>query len=674
MGMRDDQATVPAASAGRATSIVLIALAAAIGLGGAAVVIGLRIAHDGPEPNGQNWWLVAWLVVGLVDGVAGAALVGRYGHRRLAWCLMAVGVAAVVVSVSIQAAGYVATTGARSPWEELAGAQRWARPLAAGVLVALVPWELATTGRRPRLEAVWWTTAALVAVLAAGTAAGRQGPGLDGVDVATWLVDLSATAATVRLIGRWWRLRRAGGDPLPGWLAAGAVAAWLAVAVERIDVDAEQLRGDDVIGPLLLLATVPLIVVGALVLAIRERPGRFHGVAHETIGWLVLCGAIVVVYTGLVAGLGRAVGGSGPTWLLVAATGAIAIAVEPARERIRDGVDRLIWGARGDPLEVVHSVVDHVGAETGDDLLPALAEILQRELKLDAVAIDVRTDDGWRRDAAVGTVTAHERTVELEQRGHLVGRVVVGWDHGPFLPNRDERILAELAGPLGLAVGWARLADDLRRSSVAIVSAREEERRRLRRDLHDGLGPALTGVSLGLRTAVRQLQRGPHADTLRPSRQLLERAADEVDSLVVEVKRIVRDLRPTALDQLGLVDAVAEFARTFGGDLEINLSMPSGPVELPAAVEVATYRIVTEAVTNVVRHARAARCWLTISAGEAVDIDVVDDGIGVGEDVAMGVGWTAMRERAAELGGSVHVGPNEPTGTRVHVRLPAVLP
>ena len=142
----------------------------------------------------------------------------------------------------------------------------------------------------------------------------------------------------------------------------------------------------------------------------------------------------------------------------------------------------------------------------------------------------------------------------------------------------------------------------------------------------------------------------------------------------MEVKRIVRDLRPTALDQLGLVAAVAEFARTFGDDLEIHLSMPSGPVELPAAVEVATYRIVTEAVTNVVRHARAARCWLTISAGEAVDIDVVDDGIGVDDDVAMGVGWTAMRERAAELGGSVHVGPNEPTGTHVHVRLPAVLP
>ena len=253
----------------------------------------------------------------------------------------------------------------------------------------------------------------------------------------------------------------------------------------------------------------------------RERPGRFHGVAHDAIGWLVLSGSIVVVYTGLVAGLGRLVGGDGPTWLLVAATGAIAIAIEPARDRIRGAVDRLVWGARDDPLEVVHSVVDHVGAEAGDDLLPALVEILQRELRLEAVAIDVRTADGWRRAASLGPATPHQRSIELEQRGQVVGRLVVGWQDGPSLRHRDERILAELAGPLGLAVGWARLAEDLRRSSVAIVSAREEERRRLRRDLHDGLGPALTGVSLGLRTAVRQLERGPQADTLRPSRQLL---------------------------------------------------------------------------------------------------------------------------------------------------------
>ncbi|HEU4841339.1 MAG TPA: ATP-binding protein, partial [Ilumatobacteraceae bacterium] len=286
----------------------------------------------------------------------------------------------------------------------------------------------------------------------------------------------------------------------------------------------------------------------------------------------------------------------------------------------------------------------------------------------------LRVDGVWRRAAQTGPATPHQRLVPLRHRGEFVGRLLVGWGDGPSLRDRDDAILDQLVGPLSLAVGWVRLAEDLRRSSVAIVSAREEERRRLRRDLHDGLGPSLTGVSLGLRTALRQLERAAGTDPGPTPRALLARVADEVDTVVVDLKRIVRDLRPTALDQLGLVDAVAEFTRGFGDALDITLALPSEPVDLPAAVEVATYRIVTEAVTNVVRHAQAARCWLRIEAGSTVVIDVVDDGVGIAPADSHGVGLAAMRERATELGGTVHVLANSPRGTRVHVRLPAALP
>ena len=135
-------------------------------------------------------------------------------------------------------------------------------------------------------------------------------------------------------------------------------------------------------------------------------------------------------------------------------------------------------------------------------------------------------------------------------------------------------------------------------------------------------------------------------------------------ALVIEVKRVVRDLRPTALDQLGLIDAVGEFTRTFGDDLEFHLTMPTAPVELPAAVEVAAYRIVTEAVTNVVRHAQAAQCWLSISTGPTVDIDVVDDGIGVvgrrvagcGMDGDARAGDRARRQRSGHAR-TIHTAP-----------------
>ena len=179
---------------------------------------------------------------------------------------------------------------------------------------------------------------------------------------------------------------------------------------------------------------------------------------------------------------------------------------------------------------------------------------------------------------------------------------------------------------------------------------------------------------MGLRTALRQIERSDADDALLPSRQLLSRLADEVDSISSEVKRIVRDLVPTALDQLGLVGAVAQFTRTFEDEIELDVTLPAGRIELPAAVEVATYRIVTEAMTNVLRHARAARCWLTITTGDVVDIDIRDDGIGLNGHVQDGVGLQAIKERAEELGGTFEVGPNQPRGTHIHASIPAVLP
>ena len=163
-------------------------------------------------------------------------------------------------------------------------------------------------------------------------------------------------------------------------------------------------------------------------------------------------------------------GGNGPTWFLVAATGAIALIAEPARHRTQRLVDRLVYGARDDPLGVVQRVVDHVGTDTGDDLLPALVISLERELRLDSVAIDLVAPGGWQRVASVGPDTAHHREVLLRNRDEVVGRLVVGWTDGPSIRPRDRQILDQLAGPLGLAVSWVRLA---------ARSAPVERRRRL---------------------------------------------------------------------------------------------------------------------------------------------------------------------------------------------------
>jgi signal transduction histidine kinase len=647
-----------------AVAVVVVAIAAWI--------VWLRIDNGGNEPEGANWWLVTLLLGGLAYGVVGAALLFAElrRHRTVGAVFLVIAAGAVLTAASIQYLGHERGDAGAADGGWLGDASRWSKPLTLGLIAAVVPWLVRPGTWRPARPAAAGTAA--VVAITAMTAAFDWPDWLDAI--ATWTVAVSATAAVGALLAAWWPVRKGTDDPLPAWLAAGAIAAWLGVVPGRVAPEGWALGDSDVLPAILVAATVPLLVGGAIVAAIRDRSSSVVGLSRRTLEWAVLASGIVLVYTGVVVGLGTLLGGSGPTWLLVAVTGALAVALEPIRQRVRWLVDRLVFGARDDPLAVVQRIVDQLGADAGDHLLQDLVVHLQDELRLDAVAIDLRVAHGWQRAAALGPPTTHQRVVPLTHRGEVAGRLVLGWEDQPSLRERDERILAEIAGPLSLAVGWVQLADDLRRSSVAVVSAREEERRRLRRDLHDGLGPSLTGVSLGLRTAIRQLGRIDDRSAVAPAHTLLERVADEVDAVVAELKRIVRDLRPTALDQLGLVEAVAEFTRGFGDAVEIHLALPTEPVELPAAVEVATYRIVTEAVTNVVRHARAARCWLTITTGPTVVIDVVDDGVGITAGERHGVGITAMHERVAELGGSMRLVPNRPCGTRVHVLLPAALP
>jgi signal transduction histidine kinase len=672
MQQPDDRSPSRPSSSGE---VAWVATTATALVGGAvcAVVISLRVANDGIEPEGRNWWLVAWLLTGLAYALAGALLATRMGRRLLGVWLLVVGLSSLIVALAVQYRGYELSMGGPVRWSALADADEWARPLGAAVLVALVPSELVRAGSPPDRRT---RVLRLVALAATATIVAASVAGWRRIDVAAaWLVGIVGLLWVGMLGQRWWRQRHTTNDALAGWLFAGGVVAWLAVVPDSLDLVDWSLAGHDVVWAVLLIVTVPLVVVGALIDDLRRVPSDAERISHRSLEWALFTAGIVVVYTVVVAGLGRLVGGSGPTWLLVAATGAIALAIEPARLRIRHLVDRLVFGSRDDALAVVQRIVDQVGADPGDDLLPALVRSLQRGLRFDAITIDMAVPGGgWERAASVGGDTAHRHEVVLRQHDDVVGRLVVGWDDAPTMPARESQMLDQLAGPLSLAVGWVRLAADLRRSSLAVVSAREEERRRLRRDLHDGVGPTLTGVSLGLRTAVRRLDRAVVDGSSPPSPDLLVRLADEVDGVVQEIKQIVRDLRPTALDQLGLTGALVEFTRTFSDDLDIQLSLPSAPRALPAAVEVAAYRIITEALTNVVRHAHARRCWVRLATDGPVEIDVIDDGVGISFGRPDGVGLTAMRERAAELGGAVRLVRGSVSGTHLHVQLPAALP
>jgi signal transduction histidine kinase len=216
----------------------------------------------------------------------------------------------------------------------------------------------------------------------------------------------------------------------------------------------------------------------------------------------------------------------------------------------------------------------------------------------------------------------------------------------------------------------AALAQALIQSRSVLVHAREEERRRIRRDLHDGLGPTLASVSLGLGAAADRLSDDPELSSL------LRDLECEIQDAIVDIRRLVYDLRPPALDDLGLVGALRVQAaqiddRSSGtSGVAISVDASCSDKDLPSAVELAAYRIALEAMTNVVRHARAEHCVVAIERNHQLVISVEDDGIGITPHAPRGVGLRSMRERAVELGASFSIEPRPPRGTTVRASFP----
>ena len=250
------------------------------------------------------------------------------------------------------------------------------------------------------------------------------------------------------------------------------------------------------------------------------------------------------------------------------------------------------------------------------------------------------------------------------------------------LTPADQRLLHDLARQVGVAVhavrltaDLQRLTSDLQRSRERLVSAREEERRRLRRDLHDGLGPRLAGLTLKLETARNRLAHDPLADTL------LSDLIARTQEAVADIRHLVYALRPPALDELGLIPALQEQVLQYSDqgphEIHIRLEAPERLPPLPAAVEVAIFRIAQEALTNVVRHSHASRCMVRLALHEQerlLEMEIADNGCGLAPARSTGVGLASMRERAEELGGTWEVVQGPTGGTCVQVRLPSRLP
>jgi signal transduction histidine kinase len=240
-------------------------------------------------------------------------------------------------------------------------------------------------------------------------------------------------------------------------------------------------------------------------------------------------------------------------------------------------------------------------------------------------------------------------------------------------------MIEALAPHVAVVVRAVQLNGELERARLRVLAAAEAERGRLRRDLHDGLGPSLSGVALGLEAAQTAL-----GSDLPLAVELLGRLRTEVSGSIEEVRRIIEGLRPSALDELGLLAAVRAKASDVqhrcaagGRDLSVDVVAAPAPCALPLDVELAAYRIVDEALTNVVRHSGAAHCRVEIQEGADGEVRIVvsDDGGGLTPSAARlrsagtGIGIPSMRARAESLGGTVEV-VTAPAGLTVTASLP----
>ena len=436
------------------------------------------------------------------------------------------------------------------------------------------------------------------------------------------------------------------------------------------------------IGYLLVYAALLLIPMSISIAMLRYHLFDVDLVINRTLVYGALTASVVLLYVLVVGGLGELLQLRGNLIISLIATGLAAVIFQPLRDHLQRGVNRLMYGERDDPYAVLSRLGYRLESTLAPDaVLPAVAKTVKEALKLPYVAIQLRRDDGFETAAAAGDPVDRPLDAALRlplvYRGGTVGRLILAPRAGEEgFAAADRRLLEDLTHQIGVAAHAVQLTDeavklsaDLQRSRERLVAAREEERRRLRRDLHDGLGPQLAGLTMTAEAARDLVSTDPeHAE------ELLNNLVERAQAAVSDVRHLVYALRPPALDALGLLGALRAHADHHdNGGLRVSVEAPEQLPPLPAAVEVAAYRIVLEAITNAERHAAAHICVVRVAldeAGGALYVDVADDGRGIGEDRSTGVGLSSMRERAAELGGWCTVEAMASGGTRVRTLLP----
>ena len=416
-----------------------------------------------------------------------------------------------------------------------------------------------------------------------------------------------------------------------------------------------------------------LLPISITVAVVRYRLWDINPIINRTLVYGALSALTIALYI-LAVGIASRYFQRANLIVSFITTGVIAILFEPLRQRLQRAVNRLMYGERDDPTTVLTRLSRRVdSALAPDSVLQTIVETLAQTLRLPYAAISLANDAHAPRftsrpDQPPSELIPLPLTFQTERVGELI---LAPRAEGESFSTADMNLLTLIAGQAGIAAYNLRLTQDLQRSREKLVTAQEEERRRLRRDLHDGVGPTLASLSQRLDTAADLVQGNPEESV-----QLLKELKGQVKGSVAEIRRLVYALRPPVLDEFGLVTAIREHVAPYTGPngMQVTFDTTDPLPPLPAAVEVAAYRIALEAFTNIVNHSQASACHLKIRVeNNSLLLEVSDNGRGIPVNNRTGIGLTSMRERAAELGGEFMVENNPTGGTYLKAHLPLAL-
>jgi two-component system, NarL family, sensor kinase len=660
-------------------------------IGSAAVASVLVATNLGKSPQWPAF--VEILSLAVAYSIAGAVIARRQPRNPIGWLFLLISIDTALTALADAYAGHHLTG-----WVVAAWLQTWSfylsYPVAFSVLLMLFP-----NGRLPSRR---WRPVLALAVLAAVSRVAveflRSGPltghfsgsalltanptGIlpaswetDAVGnvafAVTWLLSLLGLAGGAAALLR--RLVGSRGEERQQlkWVAlvAGAIVPAFAAhfLIQLVWGGSVPDYGAFVFAPLLIIGLPAAVAIAILKYGLYE----IDILINRTVVYSVLTIVVVGFYVGVVGFLGLLFQQRANLFVSLLATGVIALVFAPLRVRVQGAVNHLLFGVRRDPYEVLADLGRQLEATSADTpLLEAVAGTVARALRLPYVSIRVPADGSDAIHAEYGSMAGEPVVIPLVYQGEPTGELVLSLDfQRPQLSAADQRLLADLTRQAAAAVHSVVVTAQLQRSRERLVSALEEERRRLRRDLHDGLGPALAAQTLKAGSARALFTRDPER-----AKALLEELEVDAQTAMADIRRLVYNLRPPALDELGLAGAIRQTAAAHAGGMQMTVDLPDQIPPLSAAVELAAYRIAQEALTNVTRHARARRCRLRLTINENLGLEVVDNGIGIAGAGPPGLGLSSIRERAAELGGISSIGPGLSNGTRVFVQLPLLAP